>query len=102
MVDKEEVESIIEDLIQQLYKAKGFDNLDCNPFERDLFETEMKKLWEDVEAHIILYTEYKEGIEILNSENTVLANENYNLRLQNDNLLNRLDKISKVVNDTWC
>ena len=126
MANKEKVQSIIKDLMQQLYKAKGFNNLDCNPLERNIFEAEMKDLWEDVEAHSILYTdereEYEEEIEslkadiddlkdyndhirerneMLESDNTDLIDRNYDLSQENNKLKERLKTISKVVNDTW-
>ena len=119
MENKEQVKSIIKDLMEQLYEAKGFDNFNCNPFERNMFETEMKELWEDMEIHVMLYTdereEYEEEIkdlkdqlealiernEMLENDNTDLINRNYDLELENDKLWERLKNISKVVNDTW-
>ena len=72
MTNKEKVKSEIKDLMEQLYKAKGFDNLNCNPLERNIFEAEMKDLWEDTETHIALYTdereEYEEEIEDLKDQ----------------------------------
>lgn len=127
MANKEKVKSIIKDLMQQLYEAKGFNNLNYNPLERNIFEAEMKELWEDVEAHSILYTdereEYEEEIEnlkadiddlkdyndhirerneMLESDNAELIDRNYDLNKENDKLKERLSMISKVVNDTWC
>jgi predicted RNase H-like nuclease (RuvC/YqgF family) len=127
MANKEKVKSIIKDLMQQLYEAKGFDNLYSNPLERNIFEAEMKELWEDVEAHSVLYTdereEYEEEIEslkadiddlkdynddlrekiqMLESDNTDLIDRNYDLNEENDKLKERLSMISKVVNDIWC
>lgn len=127
MANKEKVKSSIKNLMQQLYEAKGFNNLDCNPLERNIFEVEMKELWEEVEAHSVLYTdereEYEEEIEslkadiddlkdyndnlreeiqILQGDNTDLIDKNYDLRQENDKLWERLKDISKVVNDTWC
>ena len=127
MANKEKVKSIIKDLMQQLYEAKGFDNLDCNPLERNIFEAEMKKLWEDVEAHSILYTdereEYEEEIESLKADiddlkdyndglkerilqldekNTELATQNYDLACEKKKLWDKLQEVSKAVNDTWC
>ena len=106
MANKEKVKSIIKDLMQQLYAAKGFDNLDCNPLERNIFEAEMKELWEDVEAHTILYTdereEYEEEIESLKADIDDLINRNYDLKQENDKLWEKLKNISKAVNDTWC
>ena len=126
MANKEKVKSIIKDLMQQLYKAKGFDNLNCSPLERNIFEAEMKDLWEDVEAHSILYTdereEYEEEIEslkadiddlkdyndhirerneMLESDNTDLIDRNYDLSQENNKLREILSVVSKAVNDTW-
>ena len=67
MANKEKVKSSIKDLMQQLYEAKGFNNL-----ERNIFEAEMKELWENFETYTILYTdereEYKEEIESLKDQ----------------------------------
>lgn len=126
MANKEKVKNIIKDLMHQLYKAKGFDNLDCNPLERNIFEAEMKELWEDVEVHSILYTdereEYEEEIENLKADiddlkdyndglkerilqldekNTELATQNYDLACEKKKLWDKLQEVSKVVNDTW-
>jgi chromosome segregation ATPase len=72
MANKEKVKNIIKDLMQQLYEAKGFDNLDCNSLGRNIFEAEMKELWEDAETHTMLYTdereEYEEEIEDLKDQ----------------------------------
>lgn len=120
MANKEKVKSIIKDLMQQLYKAKGFDNLDCNSLERNIFEAEMKDLWEDVEVHSMLYTdereEYEEEIEdlkyqletlkekneILENDNKDLIDRNYCLAQENNKLKEILSTVSKAVNDTWC
>ena len=105
MAGKEKVKNIIKDLMQQLYEAKGFDNLNCNPLERNIFEAEMRELWEEVETHTMLYTdereEYEEEIENLKADNDELITRNYNLKLENDKLWERLKNISKAVNDTW-
>ena len=126
MANKEKVKSIIKDLMQRLYEAKGFDNLDCNPLERNIFEAEMKELWENFEAHTMLYTdereEYEEEIESLKADiddlkdyndglkerilqldekNTELATQNYDLACEKKKLWDKLQEVSKVVNDTW-
>ena len=79
MANKEKVKSIIKDLMEQLYKAKGFDDLHCNPLERNIFEAEMKELWEEVEAHIVLPAdereEYEEEIEDLKDQLEDVKNE---------------------------
>ena len=127
MANKEKVKSIIKNLMQRLYEAKGFDNLDCNPLERNIFEAEMKYLWEEVETHTVLYTdereEYEEEIESLKADiddlkdyndglkerilqldekNTELATQNYDLACEKKKLWDKLQEVSKVVNDTWC
>lgn len=113
MANKEKVKNIIKNLMQQLYEAKSFDNLNCNPLERNIFEAEMKELWEDVEAFLELAPdereEYEEEIEdlkerneMLENDNTDLIDRNYDLKQENDKLWERLGEISKVVNDTWC
>ena len=126
MANKEKVKSIIKDLMEQLYEAKGFNDLHCNPLERNIFEAEMKDLWEDIEAHVVLYTdereEYEEEIEnlkadiddlkdyndglrekiqMLEYDNADLIDRNYDLKLENDKLWEGLKNISKAVNDTW-
>lgn len=126
MANKEKIKSIIKDLMQRLYEAKGFNDLHCNPLERNIFEAEMKELWEDVEAHSVLYTdereEYEEEIEslkadiddlkdyndglrekiqMLDNDNADLIDRNYDLKQENDKLWEGLKNISKVVNDTW-
>lgn len=126
MANKEQVKNIIKNLMQRLYEAKGFNNLHCDPLERNIFEAEMKDLWEDMEIHVILYTdereEYEEEIEslkadiddlkdyndhirerneMLENDNTDLIDRNYDLVEENHKLKERLKEISKVVNDTW-
>ena len=112
MANKEKVKSIIKDLMEQLYKAKGFNDLHCNPLERNIFEAEMKELWENVEAHIVLghdeREEYEEKIEDLEDRLSYaegkadeLADRNCELCEENEKLWDRLKEISKVVNDTW-
>ena len=119
MANKEKVKSIIKDLMEQLYNAKGFNDLHCNPLEHNIFEAEMKELWEDVDAHIVLghdeREEYEEEIEdlkdqlealkerneMLENDNADLIDRNYDLNEEKEKLWNRLKEISKVVNDTW-
>ena len=113
MANKEKVKSIIKDLMEQLYEAKSFNNLNYNPLERNIFEAEMKELWEDIEAFLELAPDEKEEYEaqiedleedlaIAENDNTDLINRNYDLAQENMKLWERLGEISKVVNDTWC
>ena len=105
MTNKEKVKEIVKDLMERLYAEKGFNSLNCNPLERNIFEAEMKDLWEDVEAHTVLYTdereEYEEEIESLKADIDDLIDRNYDLAQENAKLWERLGEISKVVNDTW-
>ena len=54
MTNKEQVISIVKDLMEQLYEAKGFNDLKCNPLERNLFETEMQEVWDERRAELAL------------------------------------------------
>ena len=126
MANKEKVKEIVKDLMERLYAEKGFNSLNCNPLERNIFEAEMKELWEDIETHTILYTdereEYEEEIEslkadiddlkdynddlherirMLEDDKTDLIDRNYDLKQENEKLWDKLKEISKVVNDTW-
>ena len=105
MANKEKVKDIVKSLMERLYDAKGFDNFDCNPLERNIFEEEMKDLWEELECHVALYTdereEYEEKIEDLEDQVGELVSRNEDLAEENTLLKDRLDKISEVVNDTW-
>ena len=109
MANKEKVKSIIKDLMKQLYEAKDFDNLPCNPLDRNIFEADMKELWEQLEAFLELTEDYeaqiedlKERLEIAEYDNIDLIDNNYALAQENVKLWDRLGEISKVVNDTWC
>ena len=126
MANQEKVKSIVQDLMERLYDAKGFTDLKCNPLERNLFETEKQEIWEELETHVILYCdereEYEEEIEnlkadiddlkdyndglreeiqILRNDNVDLIDRNYDLAEKNQKLWKRIEEISKVVNDTW-
>lgn len=112
MTNKEIVKSIVQDLMERLYDAKGFTDLKCNPLERNLFETEMQEIWDEFETHIELdpdeREEYEEEIEDLEerlsmaeNDNTDLINRNYDLAEENQKLWDRIEEISKVVNNTW-
>ena len=109
MANKEKIKSIIKDLMQRLYEAQGFNDLHCNPLERNIFEAEMKELWEDVEAFLELTEDYaaqienlEERLETAEYDNIDLIDNNYNLAQENDKLREILGKISEAVNDTWC
>lgn len=108
-----EVKDIVKNLMEQLYEAKGFNDLKCNPLERNLFETEMQEVWDEFETYLELAPderdEYEAQLEDLEerlarieNDNTDLIDRNYDLNEENNKLWERLKEISKVVNDTWC
>lgn len=108
-----EVKDIVKNLMEQLYEAKGFNDLKCNPLERNLFETEMQEVWDEFETYLELAPderdEYEAQLEDLEerlarveNDNTDLIDRNYDLNEENEKLWERLKEISKVVNDTWC
>lgn len=112
MENKEKVKSIIKDLMQRLYEAKGFNDLHCNPLERNIFEAEMQEVWDEFEARFAIdpdeREEYEEEIEDLEdrlsyAEGKVeeLVDRNCELKEENEKLWDRLKEISKVVNDIW-
>ncbi len=72
MANNEKVKSIVKDLMERLYDAKGFNSLNCNPLERNIFEAEMQEIWDEFDSHVILYTdereEYEEEIEDLEDQ----------------------------------
>lgn len=105
MANKEKVKNIVKNLMEQLYDAKGFNNLNYNPLERNIFEAEMKNIWEEFDSHVILYTdereEYEEQIEDLEEQVGELASRNENLIDENFNLRQILTNVSEAVNVTW-
>ena len=107
------IKDIVKNLMEQLYEAKGFNDLKCNPLERNLFETEMQEVWDEFETYLELAPderdEYEAQLEDLEerlarveNDNTDLIDRNYDLNEENEKLWGRLKEISKVVNDTWC
>ena len=105
MANKEKVKDIVRSLMEQLYDAKGFNNFNYNPLERNIFEEEMKDLWAELEYHVVLFTDeradYENTIEDLEDQVGELASRNEDLAEENTSLKDRLDKISEVVNSTW-
>ena len=123
---EDKVLDIIEDLIQQLYKARGFDKLDCNPLERNIFEAEMKEKYQTVQSEledVVGMQQYLNDLSLLEERNSELREELERVEealsdelSKNEDLITALDEvcdakeayfrrlqeISKVVNDTWC
>ena len=123
---EEKVLNIIEDLIQQLYQAKGFDNINCNILERNIFEAEMKEKYQAVQNEIedvVSNQQYLNDLSLWEERNVELRKELKRVEealgdalSKNEDLVTTLDEvcdakeayfrrlqeISKVVNDTWC
>lgn len=126
MNSKEKIESIIKDLMEQLYKAKGFDNLDCNPLEHNIFEAEMKEKYQTIQGEledVVDKQQYLNDLSLWEERNAELREELEqaeealgDVLSKNEDLVTALDEvcdtkeayfkrlqeISKVVNDTWC
>lgn len=122
---EERVKSIIKDLMQQLYEAKGFNNLHCNPLERNIFEAEMKEKYQAVQNEIedvVSKQQYLNDLSLWEERNVELRKELERVEealgdelSKNEDLVTvldevcdakeayfrRLQEISKVVNDTW-
>ena len=123
---EEKVLNIVEDLMQQLYEAKGFNNIDGNPLERNIFEAEMKEKYLIVQGEIedvVSTQQYLNDLSLWEERNAELREElecveealgdalskNEDLITALDEVCDakeayfrRLQEISKVVNDTWC
>lgn len=122
---EEKVLDIIEDLIQQLYKAKGFDTFSYNPLERNIFEAEMKEKYQAVQSEIedvVGKQQYLNDLSLWEERNVELREELEQVEealgdalSKNEDLVTalnevcdakeayfrRLQEISKVVNDIW-
>lgn len=122
---EEKVLDIIEDLMQQLYKAKGFDTFSYNPLERNIFEAEMTKKYREVQSEIedvVGKQQYLNDLSLWEERNAELRKELEQVEealgdalSKNEDLVTTLDEvcdakeayfrrlqeISKVVNDTW-
>ena len=123
---EDEILSIIEDLIQQLYQAKGFDKLDYYTSECTIFEAEMKAKYLIVKSEledVIDKQQYLNDLSLWEERNVKLREELERAEkalndalIKNEDLITTLDEvcdakeayfrrlqeISKVVNDTWC
>jgi len=122
---EDKVLDIIKDLMQQLYQAKGFDKLNCNALERNIFEAEMKEKYLIVQGEIedvVSAQQYLNDLSLWEERNAELREElecveealgdalskNEDLVIALDEVCDakeayfrRLQEISKVVNDTW-
>ena len=123
---EDKVLNIIKDIMQQLYKAKGFDSINCNPLERNIFEAEMKEKYQAIQNEIedvVGKQQYLNDLSLWEERNVELQEELERVEealgdalSKNEDLVTALDKvcdakeayfrrlqeISKVVNDTWC
>lgn len=75
---EENVLNIVENLIEQLYQAKGFNNIACNPLERNIFEAEMKEKYLIVQGEIedvVSTQEYLNDLSLWEERNAKLREE---------------------------
>ena len=114
----------VQELMCELWQVKYIDQ-PSNAVERNIFEADMKKMWDDIEEALEAMVEIgevndslaemeddicklevdcdglQERILQLEEKNTELATQNYDLACEKKKLWDKLQEISKVVNDTW-
>ena len=108
------IQDTVRDLIYSLYEKQSF----STPADFNIFEAQMKKTWETVngalEEVIDIHqaendaqlledrcVELRSQLDDAEDENQALADRNFDLTEENEKLKEMLNKISKVVNDTW-
>lgn len=100
-----------QELMCELWQARYVDQ-PSSAVERNIFEADMKKIWNDIELALEAMVEIgevndamcelEEENAMLENDITDLINRNYDLAQENERLKAKLEEISKVVNDTWC
>lgn len=94
----------VQELMCELWQTKFVDT-DYSVAARNIFEADMKKMWNDIESALdamVEVDEINDTMCVLEEENADLINKNYELTEENERLKAKLTEISKVVNDTWC
>ena len=108
------IQDTVRDLIYSLYKKQSF----STPADFNIFEAQMKKIWETVNGaleNVIDVHQAANDVQLLEDRCTELRTEldnaedekqglvdyNFDLAEENEKLKEMLNKISKVVNDTW-
>ena len=117
-VNKQMIE-ITKQLIERCYKYESqffetiADRNICEAELQDIYETvdsvmsdldltEREKFEEEIEALEDERNSLQERILQLDEKNTELATQNYDLACEKKKLWDKLQEVSKVVNDTWC
>lgn len=101
----------VQELMCELWQTKYIDQ-PSSAAKRNIFEANMKKMWDDIEEALEAMVEIGEvndslaemedDICKLEDECDRLKDRNSELTEENEKLWDRLKEISKVVNDTWC
>lgn len=86
--------NICEAELKDIYDTVDSVMSDLNLTEREEFEEEIESLEDQLEA-------LKERNEMLENDNADLIDRNWDLNEEKERYWKRLQKISKVVNDTW-
>ena len=106
-----EIKEIIIDLIERYYAVKSASFATAG--ERNAFEAEMIDIYNDLdykigaleqktlEAYEEEIEDLEENLKIVENDNADLIDRNYALAQENMRLWQRINDISKVVNDTW-
>ena len=108
------IQDAVRDLIYSLYEKQNF----STSADFNIFEAQMKEIWKNVDealedvidvhqaandAQLLedRCVELREELDGAEDEKQELIDRNYALAEENETLKAMLDKISKVVNDTW-
>jgi predicted nucleic acid-binding Zn-ribbon protein len=108
------IQDTVRDLIYALYEKQSF----STAADFNIFEAQMKKIWEtvsgaledvidvhqaanDVQLLEDRCAELRSELDHAEDEKQELADRNFDLTEENEKLKEMLNKISKVVNDTW-
>lgn len=109
------IQDAMRDLIYALYEKQNF----STSADFNIFEAQMKKTWETInealenvidvhqaanDAQLLedRCAELRGQLDDIENEKQELIDRNYDLIEENEKLKEMLNKISKVVNDTWC
>lgn len=108
------IQNTTRDLIYTLYEKQHF----STSADFNIFEAQMKKIWEtiagaldevidvhqaanDVQLLEDRCVELRTALDNAEDEKQALVDHNFDLAEENEKLKEMLNKISKVVNDTW-
>lgn len=108
------IQDTVRDLIYMLYEKQNF----STSADFNIFEAQMKKIWETIsgaledvidvhqaanDAQLLedQCAELRGDLDHAEDEKQELADRNFDLTEENEKLKEMLNRISKVVNDTW-